>query len=84
MKNQQFFNSRLLGLIGVKTILMGVKDQKYPNRKKLNTEAIYHTIIQPAFVCLCVCVFVPYLLRGPLTDLRQTWWVYVRGPPICP
>ena len=27
---------------------------------------------------------VPYLLRGPLTDLRQTWWVYVGGPPICP
>ena len=29
-------------------------------------------------------MFVPYLLRGPLTDLRQTWWVYVGGPPICP
>ena len=28
-----------------------------------------------------VCVFVPYFLRGPLTDLRQTWWVYVGGPP---
>ena len=28
-------------------------------------------------VCVCVCLFVPYLLRGPLTDLRQTWWVYV-------
>ena len=27
---------------------------------------------------------VPYLLRGPLTDLRQTWWVYVGWPPICP
>ena len=24
-----------------------------------------------------VCLFVPYFLRGPLTDLRQTWWVYV-------
>ena len=39
-------------------------------------------------VCLCVCGFVclcvPYLLLGPLTDLRQTWWVYVGGPPICP
>ena len=22
--------------------------------------------------------------RGPLTDLRQTWWVYVGWPPICP
>ena len=32
------------------------------------------------FVCLCVS----YLLRGPLADLRQTWWVYVGGPPICP
>ena len=39
-----------------------------------------HTIIRAAFVCLCV----PYLLRGPLTDLRQTWWLYVGGPPICP
>ena len=31
---------------------------------------------------MCLCV--PYLLRGPLTDLRQTWWVYVGGPSICP
>ena len=30
---------------------------------------VNHTIIRAAFVC----VFVPYLLRGPLTDLRQTW-----------
>ena len=35
-------------------------------------------------VCLFVCVFVPYLLRGPLMDLRQTWRVYVGGPPIYP
>ena len=35
-------------------------------------------------VCLSVCLFVPYLLRGPLTDLRQTWWVYVGGPRNCP
>ena len=41
---------------------------------------LYHTIIRAAFVCL----FVPYVLRGPLTDLRQTWWVYVGWPPICP
>ena len=40
----------------------------------------YHTIIRAALVC----VFVPYLLRGPLTDLRQTWWVYVGGPRNCP
>ena len=33
---------------------------------------------------MCVCLFVPYLLRGPLTDLCQTWWVYVGRPPICP
>ena len=39
-----------------------------------------HTIIRAAFVCL----FVPLLLRGPLTDLRQTWWVYVGGPRNCP
>ena len=44
----------------------------------------YHTIIRAAFVCLFVCLFVPYVLRGPLTDLRQTWWVYVGWPPICP
>ena len=36
---------------------------------------LYHTIIRAALVCLCV----PYLPRGPLTDLRQTWWVYVGG-----
>ena len=36
------------------------------------------------FVCLSVCLFVPYLLRGPLTDLHQTWWVYVGGPRNCP
>ena len=44
------------------------------------TATNHHTIIQAAFVCL----FVPNLLRGPLTDLRQTWWLYVGGPPICP
>ena len=43
-----------------------------------------YTIIRAAFVCLSVCLFVPYLLRGPLTDLRQTWWVYVGGPRNCP
>ena len=43
-----------------------------------------HTIIRAAFVCVFVCLFIPYVLRGPLTDLRQTWWVYVGGPPICP
>ena len=31
-----------------------------------------------------VCRFVPLLLRGPLTDLHQTWWVYVGGPWNCP
>ena len=35
-------------------------------------------------VCLFVSFFLPYVLRGPLTDLRQTWWVYVGWPPICP
>ena len=29
-------------------------------------------------------LFVPLLLRGPLTDLCQTWWVYVGGPRNCP
>ena len=42
------------------------------------------TIIRAALVCLSVCLFVPYLLRGPLTDLRQTWWVYVGVPRNCP
>ena len=46
--------------------------------------SIHHTINRAAFVCLSVCLFVPYLLRGPLTDLRQTWWVYVGGPRNCP
>ena len=41
---------------------------------------INHTIIRAAFVRL----FVPLLLRGPLADLRQTWWVYVGGPRNCP
>ena len=45
---------------------------------------VHHTIIQAAFVCVFVCLFVPLLLRGPLTDLRQTWWVYVGGPRNCP
>ena len=49
-----------------------------------DTESGYHTIIRAAFVCVFVCLFVPYVLRGPLTDLRQTWWVYVGWPPICP
>ena len=40
----------------------------------------HHTIIRAAFVCLSVCLFVPLLLRGPMTDLRQTCWVYVGGP----
>ena len=35
-------------------------------------------------VCVCVCLCVSYLLRGPLADLRQTCWVYVSWPPICP
>ena len=41
----------------------------------------HHNINRAAFVCLSVlsvCLFVPYLLRGPLTDLRQTSWVYCR------
>ena len=44
----------------------------------------HHTIIRAAFVCLSVCLFVPLLLRGPLTDLRQTCWVCVGGPRNCP
>ena len=40
----------------------------------------FHTIIRAVFVRL----FVLLLLWGPLTDLRQTWWVYVGGPRNCP
>ena len=46
--------------------------------------AANHTIIRAAFVCVFVCLCVSYLFRGPLADLRQTWWVYVGGPPIYP
>ena len=59
-----------------------------PLRQGLCSNLIYivndHTTIRAAFVCLSVCLFVPLLLRGPLTDLRQTWWVYVGGPRNCP
>ena len=49
----------------------------------LTLKVLNHTIIRAAFVCVFVLI-VPHLLRDPLTDLRQTWWVYVGGPPICP
>ena len=52
--------------------------------KLLNTISYYKSSSVCLFVCLSVCLFVPYLLRGPLTDLRQTWWVYVGGPQNCP
>ena len=48
------------------------------------TKSYYKSSSVCLFVCLSVCLFVPYLLRGPLTDLRQTWWVYVGGPRNCP
>ena len=48
------------------------------------TTSYYKSSSVCLFVCLSVCLFVPYLLRGPLTDLRQTWWVYVGGPRNCP
>ena len=52
-------------------------------------ENLYMTSISSSYynsssVCLSVCLFVPLLLRGPLMDLRQTWWVYVGGPRNCP
>ena len=37
-----------------------------------------HTIIQATFVCVL------FPISSSLTDLRQTCWVYVGGPPICP
>ena len=48
--------------------------------RQTQTSLWYHTIIRAAFVRL----FVPLLVRGPLTDLRQTLWVYVGGPRNCP
>ena len=49
-------------------------------QRVLCVKPVHHTIIRAAFVCL----FVPLPLRGPLTDLPQTWWVYVGGPWNCP
>ena len=51
---------------------------------KFHSKSYYKSSSVCLFVCLSVCLFVPYLLRGPLTDLRQTWWVYVGGPRNCP
>ena len=53
-------------------------------RNSLQLVSYYKSSSVCLFVCLSVCLFVPYLLRGPLTDLRQTWWVYVGGPRNCP
>ena len=50
------------------------------NNVRLTLKVLNHAVIRVAFVRL----FVPLLLRGPLTDLRQTWWVYVGGPRNCP
>ena len=54
----------------------------YPNQRVtyLTLKVLNHTIIRAALVRL----FVPLLLRGPLADLCQTWWVYVGGPRNCP
>ena len=49
--------------------------------RKISQDKSYY---KSSSVCLFVCLFVPYLLRGPLTDLRQTWWVYAGGPRNCP
>ena len=77
-------------------VILGVHDSNdYDNLMKLsvfwfirNGWYCHHTIIRAAFVCLfvclSVCLFVPLLLQGPLTDLRQTCWVYVGGPRNCP
>ena len=53
------------------------------SRRQCNTKQC-KSYYNSSSVCLFMCVFVPYLLRGPLTDLRQTWWLYVGGPPNCP
>ena len=63
-----------------KSILIDLKQKE--NRKI--GKSYYKSSSVCLFVCLSVCLFVPYLLRGPLTDLRQTWWVYVGGPRNCP
>ena len=59
--------------------MVPLKKKKKKNQL-ISLAVTHHTIIRAVFVC----VFVPYLLRGPLTDLRQTWWLYVGGPPNCP
>ena len=57
----------------------------FPEHKCKNAKQSYYKSSNVClFVCLSVCLFVPYLLRGPLTDHRQTWWVYVGGPRNCP
>ena len=56
---------------------LAIKDDKHSN---MNIILLFE---ERLFVCVFVCSR-PYLLRGRLTDLRQTWWVYVGGPPICP
>ena len=44
-----------------------------PGREKACDRLAVSSYYNSSSVCVCV----PYLLRGPLTDLRQTWWVYV-------
>ena len=65
-------------------LIIGCADYDEECNKNTFQFVHHHTINRAAFVCLSVCLFVPYLLRGPLTDLRQTWWVYVGGPRNCP
>ena len=65
-------------------VLLSCTKHNVPRHQQVGNCWHHHTIIRAAFVCLFVCLFVPYLLRGPLTDLRQTWWVYVGGPRNCP
>ena len=51
---------------------------------RFNRLAMQSSYYNSSNVCGCVCLCVPYLLWGPSANLRQTWWVYVGGPPICP
>ena len=66
------------------SIVIKTKKGNKPMKNSKHNSIILKSYYKSSSVCLFVCLFVPYLLRGPLTDLRQTWWVYAGGPRNCP
>ena len=77
------FSSKVCKILSAHKNKCSTNTDTYSNRT-LHNDTHHHTIIRAVFVCLSVCLFVPLLLRGPLTDLHQTWWVHVGGPRNCP